>query len=97
MAEKQEEDTKAAMDNPDLGLSVLMTKPFKQLKKEVLKIDKYMEKIALDERERHVRVLTFRILCENANAIEKFNKISILLTFVILTMMVVQVIVAFCK
>ena len=95
MRKKQEEVTKAAMDNPDLGLDVLMTKPFKQLKKEILKVNKYMEKIALDEC--HVRVLTFRILCENADAIEKFNKISILLTFVILTMMVVQVIVAVYK
>jgi len=42
-------------------------------------------------------VLTFRILCENVDAIEKFNKISILLTFVILTMMIVQVIVAICR
>jgi len=81
--------------NPDLGLSVLMTMPFKQLKKEVVENNKYMEKIAVDDR--HVRVLTFRILCENVDAIEKFNKISILLTFVILTMMIVQVIVAICR
>ncbi len=95
MVEKQEEVTKAAMDNPDLGLDVLMNKPYKQLKKEILKVPKYMEKIARDER--HVRVLTLRILCENADAIGKFNKIYILLTFVIITMMVVQVIVAVYK
>jgi len=95
MAEKQEDVTKAAMDNPDLGLDVLMTMPFKQLKKEVVENNKYMKKIAIDDR--HVRVLTFRILCENVDAIEKFNKISILLTFVILTMMIVQVIVAICR
>ena len=94
MGEKQEE-TKADMDNPDLGLDVLMNKPFEQLNKEVLKNGKCMEKIAIDER--HVWVLTFRVLCENANAIEKFNRISILLTVVILTMMVIQVIVVVYK
>jgi hypothetical protein len=95
MAEKQEEFTKAAMDNPDLGLDVLMTMPFKQLKKEVIRNNKNMKKIAIDEQ--HVRVLTLRILCKNADAIEKFNKISILLTVVILVMMAVEVIVAVYK
>jgi len=94
MSEKQEEVTKAAMDNQDLGLDILMTKPFKQLKK-IIGDDKCMAKIAIDER--HVRVLTFRILCENADALEKFNRISILLTVVIFTMMVLQVIVAVYK
>ena len=94
MAEKQEEDTKEAMDNPDLGLDVLMTMSDKKFKK-TIRNNKSMAKIANSEE--HVRVLTFRILCKNADAIEKFNKISILLTFVILTMMVVQVIVAVYK
>ena len=90
MSEKREGVTKADMNNPDLGLDVLMTKTFKQLKKEILKDKKLMSKIAIDER--HVRVITFRILCENVNAIEKFNRISILLTLAILGMMVIQII-----
>ena len=93
--EEKQEVMKADIDNPDLGLDVLMTMPYKQLKKEILKDKRRMTKIAIDER--HVRVLTFRVLCENADAIEKFNRISILLTFVILTMMIVQIILAVYK
>lgn len=95
MAEKQEEVMEEVTKNPDLSLSVLMNKPYKQLEEEILKDKESLCKVGIDER--HVRVLTFRILCKNADAIEKFNKISILLTFVILTMMVVQVIVAVYK
>lgn len=94
MAEKQEEVMEEGTKNPDLSPSVLLSMSDKQFE-EILKDKKTLYKVGMGEQ--HVRVFTFRILRKNADAIEKFNKISILLTVAILTMTAVEIIVAVYK
>ena len=95
MAEEQEKVTKEVAKNPDLSLSVLMNKPYKELEEEILKDKESLNKIGIDER--HVRVLIFRMLSENNSVIKTFNKRSTLLSYVILFMIFVQTIFMFTQ
>lgn len=88
MTEQQRQE--ANEEVADLSLPNLMTMCYKQLTK-----PQNLERIANDER--HVRVLTFRMLYENNNAIKSFNIISTLLSCVILALVIVQVVLAICE
>ncbi len=95
MTEQQNQAKKEKIEATDLSLSKLITMRYKQLKKQVLAKKENLEKIANDER--HVRVLIFRMLCENNDAIKNFNRISTLLSCAILALVIVEVILAICK
>ena len=95
MTEQQHQANKEKIEATDLSLTKLITMCYKQLKEQVLAKEENLEKIANDER--HVRVLIFRMLCENNDAIKKFNRSSTLLSCAILVLVIVELILAICK
>ena len=69
----------------DLGLPECATMHYNQLTK-----PEHLEKIANDDR--HVRILIYRTLCENIDAIRKFSRSSTLLSCAILVLVIVQIV-----
>lgn len=95
MTEQQNQAKKEKIEATDLSLTKLITMRYEQLKEQVLVKKENLEKIANDER--HVRVLIFRMLCENNDAIKSFNKSSTWLSCAILLLVIVQVLLAIYK
>ena len=95
MTEQQPQANKEKIEATDLSLTKLITMDYKPLKEQILAKKENLEKIANDDR--HVRVLIFRMLYENNDAIKKFNRISTLLSCVILFLAIIQVVLAIYK
>lgn len=93
MTKQQNQANREKIETTDLSPTKLITMCYKQLKEQVLAKKENLENIACDER--HVRVLIFRMLCENNDAIRKFNRNSTLLSLAILALVILQVFLAY--